>query len=127
MPRLGQKHDHCDFAHRTRSDGHFDSICLSCYLTVATTDSEESLSFFERMHPCYRKKPPKKAQYSYLADNQFFVRTVVSAGHSVFSSECQFCGAVVGHSEHVTVLEIAESVHQCPSLQEARKQKRRFA
>jgi hypothetical protein len=32
------------FTHRENEDGSWDSICLECYLTVATKRSEEELS-----------------------------------------------------------------------------------
>ena len=41
-----------DFAHRQNRDGTFDSICLHCYLTVATANSKENLADREKRHEC---------------------------------------------------------------------------
>jgi hypothetical protein len=41
------------FQHRENSDGSWDSICLRCYLTAATTGEEQSLSAGEVEHRCY--------------------------------------------------------------------------
>ena len=40
------------FAHRENYDSSFDSICLSCYLTIATAENEAMLSDMERSHSC---------------------------------------------------------------------------
>ena len=40
------------FTHRQNEDGTFDSICLSCFLTVANAGSELQLEIFERRHVC---------------------------------------------------------------------------
>ena len=43
----------CDeFAHRQNADGTFDSICLSCYLTVSSALSESELVHGEANHSC---------------------------------------------------------------------------
>jgi hypothetical protein len=44
----------CDdeFAHRQNADGTFDSICLSCYLTVSSALSESELVDGEANHWC---------------------------------------------------------------------------
>lgn len=40
------------FSHRQNEDGTFDSICRSCFATIATTKSEHQLDSFERAHVC---------------------------------------------------------------------------
>lgn len=40
------------YCHRRNEDGTFDSICRSCFLTVATTKNEDQLDMFERQHVC---------------------------------------------------------------------------
>ncbi len=40
------------FAHRHNSDGTWDSICPSCFYTVATEGTEEELLMHERHHDC---------------------------------------------------------------------------
>jgi hypothetical protein len=40
------------FAHRLNRDESFDSICLGCYLTIATTKTEEELARYESFHLC---------------------------------------------------------------------------
>jgi hypothetical protein len=41
-----------EFAHRQNADGTFDSICLSCYLTVSSALSESALVQRETKHSC---------------------------------------------------------------------------
>jgi hypothetical protein len=41
------------FAHRHNKDGSYDSICLYCFLTVATEVQEGQLSEPEQEHSCY--------------------------------------------------------------------------
>ena len=40
------------FPHRRNHDGSFDSICLNCFLTVATSASEMELEGYEEKHYC---------------------------------------------------------------------------
>ena len=40
------------FPHRANEDGTFDSICPSCYVTVAHQRREADLEAFERRHIC---------------------------------------------------------------------------
>jgi hypothetical protein len=40
------------FAHRHNGDGTVDSICLTCYQTAATTESESQLQALESQHKC---------------------------------------------------------------------------
>ena len=42
------------FAYRYNKDGSIDSICLTCYLTVATANDEASLHQMEKLHRCER-------------------------------------------------------------------------
>ena len=41
------------FAHRHNSDGTVDSICYTCFMTVATEASELELMKAEQDHDCY--------------------------------------------------------------------------
>jgi hypothetical protein len=49
-----------DFAHRENGNGTFDSICLGCYLTVATARREEDLTAEERRHHCWASRSSEK-------------------------------------------------------------------
>ena len=40
------------FVHRENSDGTIDSICLICFLTVATAQTEPELVSVEASHQC---------------------------------------------------------------------------
>ena len=40
------------FRHRHNPDGSWDSICMKCYLTVATTATEDDLEKSEQSHDC---------------------------------------------------------------------------
>lgn len=41
-----------EFAHRLNADGTFDSICMSCFLTVGTAENERLLAGQENIHQC---------------------------------------------------------------------------
>ena len=41
-----------EFAHRLNADGTFDSICMSCFLTIGTAENEPSLVGQEKIHQC---------------------------------------------------------------------------
>jgi len=41
-----------DFAHRLNEDGTIDSICLHCFITVATANSVTGLLKSEECHQC---------------------------------------------------------------------------
>jgi hypothetical protein len=43
---------HPEFKHRLNPDKTFDSFCLRCFLTIATTNAEGSLTEFETAHDC---------------------------------------------------------------------------
>jgi hypothetical protein len=40
------------FVHRPNGDGSFDSICATCFQTVANKKIETDLNFAERTHAC---------------------------------------------------------------------------
>jgi hypothetical protein len=40
------------FSHRHNPDGSIDSICRSCFVTVATATAEGALAAYERAHVC---------------------------------------------------------------------------
>jgi len=42
------------FPHRRNWDGTFDSICPSCFATIATTETEAELAMAEDKHVCDR-------------------------------------------------------------------------
>ncbi len=41
-----------EYAHRENADGTFDSICLRCFQTIASANSEMELVESERVHSC---------------------------------------------------------------------------
>jgi hypothetical protein len=41
-----------EFVHRLNADGTFDSICMSCFLTIGTAENEPSLAGQEKIHQC---------------------------------------------------------------------------
>jgi hypothetical protein len=43
-----------EFSHRLNADGTFDSICMSCFLTIGTAESEPALAGEEKIHQCNR-------------------------------------------------------------------------
>jgi hypothetical protein len=45
------------FHHRVNADGTIDSICLSCFLTVARADIGSDLQGLEAAHRCKNKEP----------------------------------------------------------------------
>ncbi len=42
----------CRFPHRHNKDGSHDSICISCYATVASVRNEAELAQYEQDHVC---------------------------------------------------------------------------
>jgi len=40
------------YPHRRNKDGSYDSICLTCFLTVAFGKSETELTEFDKKHVC---------------------------------------------------------------------------
>jgi hypothetical protein len=51
--------DTTDYSHRKNRDGTVDSICLSCFQTIATAKNEESLSLHELLHRCSEENIPQ--------------------------------------------------------------------
>jgi hypothetical protein len=43
-----------EYAHRQNADGTFDSICLRCFQTICSANSEPELAQSERQHTCMR-------------------------------------------------------------------------
>jgi hypothetical protein len=43
-----------EYAHRENADGTFDSICLRCFQTIVSANSELELVESERTHSCTR-------------------------------------------------------------------------
>ena len=41
-----------EYAHRENADGTFDSICLRCFQTIVSANSEMELVDSERVHSC---------------------------------------------------------------------------
>jgi len=41
-----------EFAHRLNADDTFDSICMSCFLTIGTAEDEPALAGQEKIHQC---------------------------------------------------------------------------
>lgn len=48
------------FTHRQNADGSYDSICMFCFLTAATSQKEDQLARLEQGHllQCWRKCSP---------------------------------------------------------------------
>jgi hypothetical protein len=60
------------FRHRSNPDGSWDSICMRCYLTAATSKDEQSLNAGESEHRCYghlRKSMPFQAATPSIFDS----------------------------------------------------------
>ncbi len=51
------------FPRRLNRDGSFDSICLKCFATVATTATEAELKAHDKTHTC---------DHAMLCDRRFF-------------------------------------------------------
>jgi len=62
------------FAHRRNPDASIDSICTSCFQTVASEDSEDKLIAHEERHSC--------DPYWALSRPRFDSRQSTSAGHA---------------------------------------------
>jgi hypothetical protein len=50
------------YPHRHNKDGSYDSICLNCFVTVASRKSEAELIEFDKVHVC---------EYSVLSQRSF--------------------------------------------------------
>ena len=61
------------FPRRLNRDGSFDSICLKCFATVATTATEAELKPHDRTHTC---------NFAMLCDRRLF-----RAPHSQFAAK----------------------------------------
>jgi hypothetical protein len=51
-----------DYAHRKNTDGTCDSICLYCFSTVASAQSQAELGALEEHHMCDAKTAFRKRQ-----------------------------------------------------------------
>jgi hypothetical protein len=40
------------YPHRHNADGSYDSVCMTCFITVASTKTEDELVPFEKNHVC---------------------------------------------------------------------------
>ncbi len=60
------------FPHRLNWDGSYDSICLKCFATVATTRTESELTAHDKNHAC---------NHAMLCD-----RSLYRAPHSQFTA-----------------------------------------
>jgi hypothetical protein len=49
------------YPHRRNRDGSFDSICLTCFATLATARTEPELLEHERNHNCKFSTPSRQA------------------------------------------------------------------
>ena len=52
------------FPHRQNDDGTYDSICTSCFLTVATARSEGELKALEKNHVCHSSLLAERGMYT---------------------------------------------------------------
>ena len=50
------------FAHRRNRDASIDSICRTCYRTIASADSEAKLIHFEENHSCDQNGEFRRAE-----------------------------------------------------------------
>ena len=67
------------FVHRHHANDSFDTFCLSCFRTVATTATESELFVYEIMHRCDKPNhPTNTVQHSRLSDIQLHIRSVGS-------------------------------------------------
>jgi hypothetical protein len=41
-----------NYPHRHNADGSYDSVCMTCFITVASTQTEDELIPHERKHIC---------------------------------------------------------------------------
>ena len=60
------------FQHRLNNDGSYDSICQSCFLTVATECADSALEELEFGHSC-----PARVKYDLLEN---LIRTLSATG-----------------------------------------------
>jgi hypothetical protein len=51
------------YPHRKNKDGSYDSICLTCFLTVCSTTSEANLKQQEEAHLCTASLLSKRGDY----------------------------------------------------------------
>ncbi len=52
---------HVSFSHRTKTDGTFDSICLTCLTTISTQNTEGALQREEEDHVCRFAFPSRRS------------------------------------------------------------------
>lgn len=60
LREMAQQLPHEDFVRRPYADGTTDSICLHCFSTVASTQSEAELRIAEADHDCFMRNGAAK-------------------------------------------------------------------
>jgi len=63
------------FSYRHNPDGTWDSICLHCYMTAASTPREDELQALERLHIC----SPMGASETVLRDTLMTLRDLLES------------------------------------------------
>jgi hypothetical protein len=71
--------ERCSFAHRNNDDGSFDSICHSCFQTIAQSECEQDLQAEERGHVC---NPATVEHYRGLIEEVSDYRGEKNKGHA---------------------------------------------
>ena len=51
------------YPHRQNKDGSYDSICLTCFLTISHANTETELKEQEKAHLCAASLVSKRAEY----------------------------------------------------------------
>jgi hypothetical protein len=59
------------FPHRYNPDGTYDSICSTCFLTIATVQNEYDLAEIEATHICSQVRLNHFGRYPFLAGTHF--------------------------------------------------------
>jgi len=120
MHESGDKHGHSALTHGRQADDTFESLCLSCLFAAVSADPR-TLVDADVHHSCHGREGTERVPETQFAELSQFSRKLVYAENQIFSSECRFCGTVVGYSSHAAVLDITESVHRCHGLQQVRE------
>jgi hypothetical protein len=71
------------FQHRHNRNGSYDSICCTCYLTVATARQEFGLHHYERTHSCDPIQLCEVTEYSRRVFKD--LQRITSAANSLMS------------------------------------------
>ena len=64
--------DPATFAHRPNSNGTIDSICMTCFMTIATKPTENELVHDENRHDCKEVAMEKVVIASWESSERFY-------------------------------------------------------